>query len=84
MRELISFCSNGGNKQFVILTKLGAKRTDDINKFKITFNKAYLKLVINFLLNNCFFLVFLTNNWISHVVESRIFYCCSISTLASK
>ena len=55
MRELISFCSNGGNKQFVILTKLGAKRTDDINKFKTTFNKAYLKLVINFLLNNCFF-----------------------------
>ena len=54
MRQLIK----GDEKQFIVVTKFGAKWTDNKLKFKITFDKASLKLTINFLLDNCFFVKF--------------------------
>ena len=40
-----------GGEQFIVGTKFDATRTDGKNKFKITFEKASLKLAINFLNN---------------------------------
>ena len=54
-RKLINFCFKGGEKQVIVVSKLGATWTDSKNKFRITFDKASLKLSINFLLDNCFF-----------------------------
>ena len=54
MRELLNSRLRGGEKQFIALTKLGTIWTDNKNKLKIIFKKASLKLVINFLLYNCF------------------------------
>ena len=51
----MNFCSKGEKKQFIAIKKFGATWTDNENKFKVTFNKASLKLAINFLLDNCFF-----------------------------
>ena len=57
MRELITFCFNGGQKQFTVVTKFGSTWTDDKDKFKTIFDKAFLKLAIKFLFDNCFFLI---------------------------
>ena len=35
MRELIKFCFEGGEKQFIAVKKFGATWTDNKNKFKI-------------------------------------------------
>ena len=35
MRELIKFCFEGGEKQFIAVKKFGATWTDNENKFKI-------------------------------------------------
>ena len=45
-KELISFCFKGAEKPVIA----------DKDNFKIAFDKAFLKLAINFLLENCFFL----------------------------
>ena len=58
MRELINFYFKGGEKEFIVVAKFGATWTDNRNKFKITFDKASLKLAITFLLDNCFFFFF--------------------------
>ena len=55
MRELIDFYFKGGEKQHITATQFGATKTDDKNEFKATFDNASLTLVINFLLDNCFF-----------------------------
>ena len=55
MRELINFYFKGGEKEFIVVAKFSATWTDNRNKFKITFDKASLKLAITFLLDNCFF-----------------------------
>ena len=52
---MINFCFKGGEKHFIIVTNFGATWTDDKNKFKITFDKALSKLVINFFFDNWFF-----------------------------
>ena len=53
VRELINFCFKGWKKQFIDLTK------SDVTWLTIkTFDKASLKLTINFLLDNCFFFIF--------------------------
>ena len=57
MRELINFCFKSGEKQFIAVRKFGAAGTEKKNKVKTTFDKASLKLFINFLLDNCFFLI---------------------------
>ena len=54
-RELINFCFKGGEKEFIAVTKFRATWTDNNTKFKITFDKAFLKLAITFLLDNFFF-----------------------------
>lgn len=46
IRGLISFYF----EQFITVTQFGAVWTDNKNKFKITFDKASLKLAINFFL----------------------------------
>ena len=46
IRGLISFYF----EQFITVTQFGAAWTGNENKYKITFDKAYLKLVVNFLL----------------------------------
>lgn len=55
MRELISFCFKGGEKQFIPATKFSRTWSDDKNKFKKTFDNISLELAINFLLDNCIF-----------------------------
>ena len=45
IRQLINFCFEGRGRTW----------SDIQDKFKVTFDKASLKLVINFLLDNCFF-----------------------------
>ena len=50
-RELINFCFCGGEKRFIALrnsVQLGLT----LKKIKVTFDKAALKLGINFLLDN--------------------------------
>ena len=54
MRELINFCFKGKEKQFIAVAKIIATWTDNKKKFQVTFDKNSLKLVINFLLDNCF------------------------------
>ena len=56
MWEPISVCVNGGEKKFIDVTKFDATLIDD--KFKTAFDKASLKLAINFLLGYCFFFHF--------------------------
>ena len=46
IKELINFCFKGEEKQFIAGTKFDATRTDDKDKFKITFDKVPLKLTI--------------------------------------
>ena len=55
MRELINFCFKSGEKQFIAVRKFGVAETEKKNKVKTTFDKASLKLFINFLIDNCFF-----------------------------
>ena len=57
MKELINFCFKGGEKQLNPVTKFRATHTDNKNNHKITFDKASLKLAINFLLDNCFLIL---------------------------
>ena len=57
MRELIDFCFKGREKHFISVMKFGATWTVIENKLEITFDKAPLKLAINFLLDNFFFLI---------------------------
>ena len=45
IRQLINFCFEAGGRTW----------SDTEDKFKVTFYKASLKLVVNFLLDNCFF-----------------------------
>ena len=53
MRDLISFFEDG-EKQVILVTKFGAAWNDNKNKFKIIFDKASLKLAINFIADNYF------------------------------
>jgi len=55
MSESINFCFNGGDKEFIGITKFGASWTNNKDKYNVTFNKTSLKLAINYLLDNCFF-----------------------------
>ena len=54
--ELIHFCFKGRGKPFIALTKFGATWTDN-NKVIINFDKAFLKLAINFFLMNVFLIL---------------------------
>ena len=54
MNELINFCFKVGGKQFTTVSKFGETWPDDKNISDITFDKAYLKLDINFLLYSSF------------------------------
>ena len=54
MRELINFFFRGGEDHFIDKTKFGLIWTDIEKKFNITFDKASLKLAINFLFDNFF------------------------------
>ena len=56
MRDLINFCFKV-EKQFNVVTKFGPTWTDDKIKFMTTFDKASLKLAINFLLDDCFLIL---------------------------
>ena len=55
MGELINFCFNGGDKEFIGITRYGAIWTNSQEKYKLYFNKITLKLAINYLLDNCYF-----------------------------
>ena len=55
MTERINFIFKRGGTQFIVVKKICTTYIDDKNKFKITFDKASLKLAIDFLLHNGFF-----------------------------
>ena len=52
MTELVNFCFNGGNKEFIGITRYGAIWTKSREKQKLPFNKTPLQLAINYLLGN--------------------------------
>ena len=68
MKDLINFCFKGSKKEFIAAGNFDATWADNENKFNITFDKASLKLAIDFYLDNCLlnFGKFLTNHWYSH------------------
>ena len=43
---------NGGDKEFTGVTRYGAIWTNSEEKYRLSFNKTSLKLVVNYLLNN--------------------------------
>ena len=49
MGELI----NGGVKEFIGITQYGAIWTNNLWKYRLSFNKIPLKLAISYLQNNC-------------------------------
>ena len=55
MGKLINFFLNVGDKEFIVLTKYDAIWTNSRQKYKLSFNKASLKLAINYLLNIHYF-----------------------------
>ena len=55
MSELINFCFNGGDKEYIGIYRGNGVWTNDQGKYNITFNKKNLKLAINYLLDNCYF-----------------------------
>ena len=55
MGELINFCFNSGDKEFIGVVRYGAIWTNSQGKWRLSFNKTFLKLVINCLLNNSYF-----------------------------
>lgn len=55
MKELINFCFKDGENNFISVIKFDATGTGNKSKFKMIFDRAFLKLAINFLLNNISF-----------------------------
>lgn len=51
------FLKWGGEKKFIAVTTFSATWNDNINKFKVTFDKTSLKLAIDFPLENCFLIL---------------------------
>ena len=68
MKDLINFCFKGSKKEFIAAGNFDATWADNENKFNITFDKASLKLAIDFYLDNCLlnFGKCLSNDWYSH------------------
>ena len=54
MRELINFCFDGGNKEFIDITRYGAIWTNSGEKYRLYFNGTSLKLAINYLIDNSY------------------------------
>ena len=54
MGELINFSFNGGDKEFIGITRYCAIWTNSREKHRLSFNKSSLKLAINSLLNNSY------------------------------
>ena len=54
MAELTNFCFNGGDKEFILIITYGAIWTNSQEKYRLSFNKSSLKLVINSLPDNYF------------------------------
>ena len=55
LREVINFGFKGGDKFYIGINKYGAKWVNDKSSCPVTFDKASLKLAINFLLDQCYF-----------------------------
>ena len=54
MRELVNIILKSGEIKIIVVRKSRAKLTDERNKFKTKFNKIFLKLTVNFELDNGF------------------------------
>ena len=57
MEELINFCLSEKNKEFIGITRYGAIWHNIQEKYRLFFNKTFLKLAFNYLLDNCYFLL---------------------------
>ena len=55
IRELINCCFNGGDRQLIGITRYGAFWTNSQEKHRSFFNKTFLKLAIDYLLDNSYF-----------------------------
>ena len=53
--EIINFGFKGSDKFYIRITKYGVQWVKVINKCNVTFDKTFLKLALNFLLNQRFF-----------------------------
>ena len=56
-QESINLCLKRGLGNCIPITKFGARWVDDQKNYNIVFEKANLKLVINYLINNYYFTV---------------------------
>ena len=52
LEELINFCFNDGDKEFIGITRYGAIYTNNQQKYRLSFNQTSLKSAINYLLDN--------------------------------
>ena len=55
MLELINFCFNSDDTEFIGIFRYGATWTSSRPKCRLSFNKTSLKFVINYLPDNCYF-----------------------------
>lgn len=55
LNELIDFCFQGGLSKHVVVTKYGAKWVSNPSKHDITFDKAKIKIGLQYLMDNCLF-----------------------------
>ena len=55
LRELIKFCLNGREKEFIGISKHDAIWTNNQQKYRFSVDKTSLKLAIDYLLDNWYF-----------------------------
>ena len=55
MVELISFYFNGHDKEFITITNYGTIWTNSREKYRLSFNQTFLKLLISLLQENSYF-----------------------------
>ena len=48
MEELINFCFNDGDREFIVITRYGSIWASNHGKYRLSFNKTSLKLAINY------------------------------------
>ena len=66
MRKLINFCFKGDDKQ-IMKRQFDATWNDNKNKSEATFDKASLKLALNFPIDICFFFILVNCHFDKHL-----------------
>ena len=56
MRELFNFCITERLENYIAATKLGSRWFNDKKNYNVVFDKTKLKLAMNYLIGNCYFM----------------------------